>query len=144
MIAAGRADAVVVGGGPAGALSALLLARARAAVVLYEQSRYDAMRLVETLPPSVNPLLRRLGLWERFGALEATPSYHMESVCGAAEPSDRSFVSSSYGHGWHVDRARFDAMLVDAAEQAGARVLRGARVGKVSRVDAGLRVEADE
>lgn len=144
MIAAGRADAVVVGGGPAGALSALLLARARAAVVLYEQSRHDAMRLVEILPASVNPLLRRLGLWERFGALEATPSYQMESACGTAEPSDRSFISSRYGHGWHVDRARFDAMLVDAAEQAGARVLRGARVGKVSRVDAGLRVEADE
>ena len=144
MIAAGRADAVVVGGGPAGALSALLLARARAAVVLYEQSRHDAMRLVEILPASVNPLLRRLGLWERFGALEATPSYQMESACGTAEPSDRSFISSRYGHGWHVDRARFDAMLVDAAEQAGARVLRGARVGKVSRVDAGLRVDADE
>lgn len=144
MIAAGRADAVVVGGGLAGAVTALLLARARAAVVLYEQSRHDTLRLVETLPPSVNPLLHRLGLWERFGALEATPSYQMESVCGAAEPPDRSFISSSHGHGWHVDRTRFDAMLVDAAEQAGARVLRGARVGKVSRVDTGLRVAADE
>lgn len=144
MSAAGRVDAVVVGGGPAGAVTALLLARARAAVVLYEQSRHDALRLVETLPPSVNPLLRRLGLWERFGALEATPSYQPESVCGAAELPDRSFISSSHGHGWHVDRARFDAMLVDAAEQAGARVLRGAQVGKVSRIDAGLRVEANE
>ena len=35
-------------------------------------------------------------------------------------------------------------MLVDAAEQAGVRVLRGARVGKVSRIDAGLRIQADE
>ncbi|HET6220738.1 MAG TPA: NAD(P)/FAD-dependent oxidoreductase, partial [Dongiaceae bacterium] len=144
MIAAGRADAAVVGGGPAGAVTALLLARAGAAVVLYEQSRHDTLRPGETLPPSVNPVLRRLGLWKRFGALHAMPSYQTASAWDAAEPSDRSFILSPHGHGWHVDRARFDAMLVDAAEQAGARVLHGAWVGKVSRVDAGLRVEADE
>ena len=144
MRAAGRADVAVVGGGPAGAVTALLLARAGRDVVLYEQSHYDALRLGETLPPSVNPLLRRLDLWERFGALQAMPSYQTASAWGATEPSDRSFILSPYGHGWHVDRARFDAMLVDAAEQAGARVLRGARVGKVSRADGVLRVEADE
>jgi flavin-dependent dehydrogenase len=144
LIAAGRADAAVVGGGPAGAVTALLLARAGRDVVLYEQSRPEALRLGETLPPSVNPLLRRLGLWERFGALQAMPSCQTASAWGAAEPSDRSFLSGAEGHGWLVDRARFDALLVDAAEQAGARVLRGTRVGKVCRVDAGLWVEADE
>ncbi len=144
MTAAGRADVAIVGGGPAGAVTALLLARAGRDVVLYEQSCYDSLRLGETLPPSVNPLLRKLDLWERFGALQAMPSYQTASAWGAAEPADRSFIFSPHGHGWHVDRARFDAMLVDAAEQAGARVLRGARVVKVSRVDARLHVEADE
>jgi flavin-dependent dehydrogenase len=143
MTAVGRADVAVVGGGPAGAVTALLLARAGRDVVLYEQSRYDALWPGETLPPSVNPLLRRLGLWERFGALQAMPSCQTAGAC-AIEPSDRSFLLNPYGHGWHVDQARFDAMLVEAAEQAGAQVLSGARVRKVSRIDAGLRVEADE
>jgi flavin-dependent dehydrogenase len=145
MSSPGRAsDVAVVGGGPAGAVTALLLARAGRDVVLYEQSRYDTLRLGETLPPSINPLLRRLGLWEPFAALGAMPSYQTASAWGAAEPADRSFILSPYGNGWHVDRARFDAMLVDAAEQAGVQVLRGVHVGKVSRVDGGLCVEAGE
>jgi len=137
-----RAEVAVVGGGPAGAVTALLLARAGASVVLFEQSQYDALRFGETLPPSVNPLLRGLGLWERFCALGSEPSYQTASVWGDAEPAERSFVFSPYGHGWHVDRARFDRMLSEAAEEAGARVLRGVRVRSVRRTETGLVVEA--
>lgn len=114
-------------------VTALLLARAGRDVVLYERSHYDALRLAETLPPSVNPLLRKLGLWERFQALEAMPSYQTTSAWGTAEPADQSFIFSPHGHGWHVDRARFDAMLIDAAEQAGTRVLRAGRQGQPRR-----------
>lgn len=108
--AVGRVDVAVVGGGPAGAVTALLLARAGRDVALYEQSRNDALRLGETLPPSVYPLLRKLGLAE----------------CG------------------EVDRRRFTRLLIDAAEQAGARVLRRTRVAKVSRSGGGLRIEAND
>lgn len=112
MTAVGRGDVAVVGDGPAGAVIALLLARAGRDVALYLQPRSDELQLGEALlPPSAGPLLRKLGL--------------------PAAPCP-------------VDRAGFDAMLVDAAEQAGARVLRGARVAKVGRSAAGLRIEADE
>jgi flavin-dependent dehydrogenase len=125
MIAAGRADVAVIGGDPAGAVVALLLARAGRDVALYDQPRHDVPGLGETLSPSVYPLLHTLGLWERFQAMS----------CPAA--GGRSVAES-------VDRMRFDAMLVGAAEQAGARVLRGVRIGKVSRVADALRVEAGE
>src|SRR5262249_56535538 len=104
---------------------ATLLARAGAAVVSTVEWGWGAVGLGETLPPSVNPLLRELGLWERFHALRSEPSYQTASAWGAAEPAERSFVFSPHGHGWHVDRARFDHMLAEAAEEAGARVRRG-------------------
>lgn len=144
MIAKHTADVAVIGGGPAGAVTALLLARAGVDVLLYERTQYDALRLGETLPPSVNPLLRELGLWDRFDALASVPSYQTASAWGGSEPADRSFLFSPHGHGWHVDRARFDEMLVNAAADAGARVLRGCRVQDVSRSGSALLIQAEQ
>ncbi len=138
------ADVAVVGGGPAGAVTALLLARAGMKVVLFERSSYESLRFGETLPPSVNPRLRELSLWDRFEALGSVPSYETASAWGDSEPAQRSFLFSPHGHGWHVDRARFDRMLAEAAEDAGARVLRGCRVHKVIRNGASLQLEGDE
>src|SRR5262249_55009700 len=43
------------------------------------------------------------------------------------------FIQNPYGCGWHVDRARFDAMLASAAAHAGATLFQPARVGSSSR-----------
>jgi len=144
------ADVAVLGGGPAGTATALLLARGGARVVLYESSDYGRPRMGETLPPSVNPLLRELGVWDRFAALDSTPSYQTASAWGGGDVAARSFLFSPYGNGWHVDRARFDAMLADAAADAGVHVLRGVRVHRIRRSqqdwrsEQGWRIEAEQ
>src|SRR4051812_46129429 len=127
------ADVAVIGGGPAGAATALRLARDGAAVVLYERSDYRRPRMGETLPPSVNPLLRELGVWDRFAALEPVPSYQTASAWGGPEVAERSFIFSPHGHGWHADRAAFDRMLVEAAADAGVLVHRRTPVCGVRR-----------
>jgi flavin-dependent dehydrogenase len=137
-----RVDAAVVGGGPAGAAAAVRLAEVGATVVLYERSAYGGLRLGETLPPSVNPLLRALGVWDRFLAAEPVPSYLTASAWGGPEVAERSFVFSPHGHGWHTDRARFDRMLADAAADAGVAVRLGAGVRGVRRVSGGFAVDA--
>jgi flavin-dependent dehydrogenase len=121
-------DVAVVGGGPAGACAALALARAGVAVMLLETSHHQHARIGETLPPAALPVLARMGLDGAVAELAPLPSYGNVSVWGAAEPATLSFVFSPHGHGWHLDRRRFDALLVDAAARAGAAVLRDRRV----------------
>ena len=127
-------DVAVIGGGPAGAATALRLARDGASVQLYERSHYDRPRMGETLPPTVNPLLRDLAVWDRFAALGSVPSHQTASAWGGVEVAERSFMFSPYGNGWHADRAAFDEMLVVAAADAGVAVERGASVRAVRQL----------
>jgi flavin-dependent dehydrogenase len=131
-------EVAVVGGGPAGAATALRLARAGVGVTLCEASRYEELRMGETLPPAANPLLRELGVWDRFRDMRPIPSYRTASVWGGAEIAERSFVFNPYGNGWHVDRAAFDRMLAEVAAEAGAAVRTRCRVRQVTCLAAGF------
>ncbi len=124
-----RYDVAILGGGPAGAAAALSLRRLRPAlrVGLVEASRYSAWRAGETLSPGCRELLAGLGCWERFAAEGFLESFGTRAVWGGDEPYDHEFLFSARGNGWHVDRARFDAMLCEAARDAGAEVLTGTR-----------------
>ena len=134
-----RFDVAILGGGPAGAAAALSLRRLRPAlrVALVESSRYTAWRAGETLSPGCQELLTGLGCWERFAGERFLESFGTRAVWGGDEPYDHEFLFSTRGNGWHVDRARFDAMLCDAARDAGAEVLVGARFAGAERFEAG-------
>lgn len=122
-----RYDVAVAGGGPAGAATALRLAAAGHSVAVVERG-YDRHRIGETLAPSVQPLLRELGVWDRFTALEPLPSWGVRSVWADPQPAEHAHLASGWGSGWHVDRRAVDAMLADAASAAGVRVLTGTAV----------------
>nr|WP_238351200.1 FAD-dependent oxidoreductase [Kribbella shirazensis] len=121
-------DVVVAGGGPAGAATARRLALAGHTVALLERSHFERPRVGETLAPSLQPLLRDLGVWERYCALDPLPSWGTRSIWSSAVPAEHSHLESGYGCGWHVDRRLFDRMLFDAAAGAGAEVSLGTSV----------------
>jgi flavin-dependent dehydrogenase len=50
------------------------------------------------------------------------PSVGSWSAWGGAEPWGRDFIFNRFGHGWHLDRRRFDALLRATARAAGAQV----------------------
>lgn len=120
-------DVAVLGGGPAGASSAIALSRRGFDVVLLESTNFDRPRFGETLPPEATPVLRELGVWDAFVATSPMPSPGMISVWGSAVPFEQSYVSNRFGSGWHVDRNGFDSMLCEAATSVGATVLLGTR-----------------
>jgi flavin-dependent dehydrogenase len=134
----------VLGTGPAGAATALALRHSGRSVVLIGRSDQITTRIGETLPPAVAPLLSRLGLWERFIADEHLASPGVSSAWGRPTLFENNFIFNPYGAGWHVDRIRFDAMLVREAARTGAIVHLGAQIRScVNTASNGWKCEVD-
>ena len=123
-------DAVVIGGGPAGATAARLLASWGHGVVLLVR-RPARSHLAESLPPSCARLLEHVGAGEavdRAGFMRSTGN---TVWWGTGRERVERFGGEA--RGYQVDRGRFDRVLVDAAERAGAIVYRDATVSDVTR-----------
>jgi 2-polyprenyl-6-methoxyphenol hydroxylase-like FAD-dependent oxidoreductase len=132
-----QVDVMVLGGGPAGCAAALGLTQQGHSVVVVERSEYQAVRIGETLPPIARNLLAELGVWDHFLRGGHSPSFGVSSAWGRATLYENDFIYNPYGHGWHVDRARFDAMLAQTATEAGAKVCRGTRLNRLEQNPSG-------
>jgi flavin-dependent dehydrogenase len=103
-------------------------------VVLVDKGVPDGKKAGESLPPSVNALLQRLGVWDAFLATKPLPCHANRSAWGGGgRLLVYSFIADPHGLGWHLDRPCFDAMLLDAAEGAGVHVLRHTRAAQAHR-----------
>jgi menaquinone-9 beta-reductase len=128
-------DVAVVGGGPAGALSAMLLARQGREVVLLERAprwRWRACGVFAS-PASVTAL-RRLGVTDADLAGLARPvgAMRVETPRGARFPltygGSGALADSAVG----FDRGALDPHLLDLARAAGADVREGATVTRLT------------
>jgi flavin-dependent dehydrogenase len=137
-------DVAIVGAGPAGSTTAMLLARQGYSVAVYDGPRRQGLCVGETLPAQASGLLRQLGLWEDFAAQSHVASPGMMSAWGSPELWTTDYLFSPFGNGWHLDRTRFNEMLVDAASREGAAVLRETRITACEEDDAGWRLTAPD
>lgn len=119
-------EAVVVGGGPAGAVAAATLARRGHQVLLLDAGR-GAKAFVggESLPPLAPTLHTELGIGAVVGSGEHQPCFGTASAWGSAQVAYRSFIHSPYGTGWHLDRPYFDRQLRQQAVANGAELAQG-------------------
>ena len=124
-------DAVVVGAGPAGAASALLLARAGARVLLLDRARFPRDKpCSEYLSPATTAILERLG----GGILDAVEGaahaklYGMKVVAPSGAAMCGRFVDAPRPYSFALPRTTFDTILVAAAARAGAQVSEGTTV----------------
>ena len=112
-------DVAVVGGGPSGATTALLLARRGLRVVLLDRARFPRDKACGEglMPPGVD-VLRRLGLYDQVLATGARPLHDVtyQHEGGRPEASARfpNDPSGSTAPGLGIRRTAFDAVLVDA------------------------------
>jgi flavin-dependent dehydrogenase len=128
-------DVTIIGGGPAGSTAAILLARAGWRVTLVEQSRFPRDKVCgECLSALGFDVLTRLGLAPRF-KFEAVRLDRAQVHPPAGRPLRVALPAPM----WGVSRRVLDAMLLDAARDAGARVRQPARCEAVEGLRPRLR-----
>lgn len=135
MTASPDAEVAVVGGGPAGAVAARLLASWGHDVRLLTRVPETARALANSLPPSTRKLLAQVGILdivERVGYATTGNTVWWGEREGHVEP----FAADGSAFGYQVARATLDPLLLDRAVDAGARVDRHVRVQ-------GVRFDAD-
>ncbi len=143
-----RYDVAIVGGGPAGASSAVHLARAGLRVVLVDRATFPRHKpCAEYLSPAAEPLLRQLGIDDLLDA--ARPNrlrgFRIFAPHGRMFQGDFAATrgpdgSSLYETGLVIPRSRLDAAIVEGARRAGAEVREGWRVGQVEALGDGYRL----
>ncbi|MEO6946523.1 MAG: NAD(P)/FAD-dependent oxidoreductase [Nitrobacter sp.] len=130
-------DVVIVGSGPAGAATAITLAKYGQRVLLVEKRGSPSFKLGETLPPT------SIGLVKHFLGPPEDPEQQLPGLFSTAgnvslwatEQADTAdFFFTSTGHGLCVDRLAFDEALRMNAVVAGATLLKGVSFQSCARI----------
>jgi flavin-dependent dehydrogenase len=122
---------LIAGGGPAGSTAAALLARQGHRVLLLEKDHFPRYHIGESLQPSSRTIL------ELSGAVAAVDAAGFQVKRGGRIlwGSDQWTVDFADLPGpsavWQVERADFDAILLNNARQQGADVIEGTKVTDV-------------
>lgn len=119
-------DALIIGGGPAGATAATLLAKAGWSVGLVEKEVFPRRKVCGEFVSATNlPLLRHLGVGESFLS-QAGPEVRQvgffsgDQVVVSDMPRAGDGASDAWGHA--LGRDHLDTMLLEQAAAAGANV----------------------
>jgi 2-polyprenyl-6-methoxyphenol hydroxylase-like FAD-dependent oxidoreductase len=126
-------EVLILGAGPAGAATAIALRRLGVAVAIVEAGMQPRPRLGETLPAKALPLLDHLDVGHTFRRQGHLPVQAIRSAWGGPALQDRLALFDPHGHGWHLDRRRFDTLLWRAAQERGADIWTGTRVVDIQR-----------
>ncbi len=125
-------DVLVLGGGPAGATAATLLAQHGLNVRLFEREKQSQFQVGESLMPDTYWVFRRLGLLDKMRTSRFVKKHSVQFVSASGKESQPFFFFENNPHEsaqtWQVVRSEFDQLMLDNARQYGVEVCQGTRV----------------
>jgi flavin-dependent dehydrogenase len=133
------AEVIVVGGGPAGSSAAHFLARAGVDVLVLDRARFPRDKpCSEYLSPQASRILQAMGALDAVESAGAARLAGMRVRAPDGTEFHGEFVAEHGFHGFRdrglaLRRDRLDALLLDRARAAGARVREGMPVRDVER-----------
>lgn len=111
---------VIIGGGPAGSVAAIELANLGIEnVLMLESGEYNKFVIGESISPDAKNVFVKLGISSAFLRENHLPCYGVCSYWGNDKRGFNDTVLSPYGHGWHLDRRRFNLFLSSQATHRG-------------------------
>jgi flavin-dependent dehydrogenase len=135
-------DAVIIGGGPAGAVAGAYLARAGLRPLILEKEKFPRFAIGESLLPCGNDILKDLGVWPELEKGGFVKKYGADFTSGKSERFNRYWfrnaLGKSYEHTFQVERAAFDQILLNRARSEGCEVMEGVRVSSVKENEKGF------
>ncbi len=130
------AQVLVIGGGPAGATAAGLLAREGFTVCLAEREHFPRYHIGESILPSSLMILNLLGAREK---VERYGFQVKRGVIFQWGPDEWSLPFNELGddtpYAWQVVRSEFDQLLLDHAVELGAEVCQGVTIAELELTD---------
>lgn len=141
-------SAIVIGGGPAGATAAMVMARRGLRVLVIERARHPRFHIGESFLPRGMALLRELGLERELAAIPQVEKLGAEFGFDHEAQTTLFRFSEGFPFGeaaaFNIERAPFDTMLLRAAERAGAEVVEGDTVRRIVRLEDGASTVSTE
>ncbi len=112
---------LIIGGGPAGTASAMNLVKAGLQPVIIEAETFPRYHIGESLTTECVDALNRLDLVDKLVKLKAPQKKGVRIF--SKHPQNSFYVGA--GDAWQVERAKFDAMMLETALERGADHIQG-------------------
>ena len=134
---------IIIGGGPAGSVLGCYLSKAGISNVIFERANHPRAHVGESLVTSTTRVLSEIGFLEtmerekfpkKYGAAWHPPKKAHNLFIKFSE-FPQPGVNQDYTY--HVDRSRFDLLLLKHAESSGTKVYQGMNVTEVLMDDGG-------
>ncbi|MFM7833598.1 MAG: NAD(P)/FAD-dependent oxidoreductase, partial [Planctomycetaceae bacterium] len=123
---------VVIGGGPAGATVATLLAQQGRSVQLFEREKFPRFHVGESLIPETYWTLKRLNMLDKMKRSCFVKKRSVQFVSANGKASAPFYFEDNNPHEcsqtWQVVRSEFDLLMLNNAREHGVEAHEGARV----------------